>query len=62
MSNPRDWEDLASRLDGVYTVEDFETAAYRLVAEQVIYHSDRSSRAWCFRRACVVRGSSQIVA
>ena len=22
MSNPRDWEDLASRLDGVYTVED----------------------------------------
>lgn len=44
MSHPRDWEDLASRLDGVYTVEDFETAAYRLVAEQVIYHSDRSSR------------------
>lgn len=44
MSNVRDWEELASRLDGVYTVEDFETAAYRLVAEQVIYHSDRSSR------------------
>ena len=44
MSNRVDWEDLASRLDGVYTVEDFETAAYRLVAEQVIYHSDRSSR------------------
>lgn len=44
MSNQRNWEDLASRLDGVYTVEDFETAAYRLVAEQVIYHSDRSSR------------------
>ena len=44
MSNERDWEDLASRLDGIYTVEDFETAAYRLVAEQVIYHSDRSSR------------------
>jgi hypothetical protein len=44
MSNPRDWEDLASRLDGIYTVEDFEAAAYRLVAEQVIYHSDRSSR------------------
>jgi hypothetical protein len=44
MSNLRDWEDLASRLDGIYTVEDFETAAYRLVAEQVIYHSDRSSR------------------
>ncbi len=44
MSNSRDWEDLASRLDGIYTVEDFETAAYRLVAEQVIYHSDRSRR------------------
>lgn len=44
MSTPRDWEDLAGRLDGIYTVEDFETAAYRLVAEQVIYHSDRSSR------------------
>lgn len=44
MTNPRDWEDLSSRLDGIYTVEDFETAAYRLVAEQVIYHSDRSSR------------------
>lgn len=44
MSSPRDWEDLASRLDGIYTVDDFEVAAYRLVAEQVIYHSDRSSR------------------
>jgi hypothetical protein len=44
MSNPKDWEDLASRLDGIYTVEHFETAAYRLVAEQVIYHCDRSSR------------------
>lgn len=44
MSNPPDWEELAGRLDGIYTVEDFETAAYRLVAEQVIYHSDRSSR------------------
>ena len=38
------WEDLASRLDGIYTSEDFETAAYRLVAEQVIYHADRNSR------------------
>lgn len=44
MSTSQHWEDLASRLDGVYTVEEFETAAYRLVAEQVIYHSDRSSR------------------
>lgn len=38
------WDDLATRLDGVYTAEDFETAAYRLVAEQVIYHSDRNGR------------------
>ena len=44
MSNPRDWEDLASGLDGGLP-SDFETTAYRLVAEQVIYHSDRSSRA-----------------
>lgn len=43
MSNNH-WEDLSQRLDGVWTVEDFETAAYRLVAEQVIYHSDRNSR------------------
>ena len=43
MSNNQ-WEDLSQRLDGVWTVEDFETAAYRLVAEQVIYHSDRNSR------------------
>ncbi len=38
------WEDLASRLDGIYTSEDFEAAAYRLVAEQVIYHAERNSR------------------
>ena len=44
MSTQQNWEDLAGRLDGIYTVEDFETTAYRLVAEQVIYHSDRSSR------------------
>ncbi|MDP2857277.1 MAG: DUF4194 domain-containing protein [Bacillota bacterium] len=39
------WEDLASRLDAIYEPEDFEAAAYRLVSEQVIYHSDRASRA-----------------
>ena len=39
------WEDLASRLNGVYMADDFEAAAYRLVSEQVIYHSDRTSRA-----------------
>ena len=38
------WDDLATRLDGMYTPEDFETAAYRLIGEQVIYHADRSSR------------------
>lgn len=38
------WADLASRLDGIYEAEDFETAAYRLVSEQVLYHSDRNSR------------------
>lgn len=38
------WDDLATRLDGIYSIEDFEAAAYRLVAEQVIYHADRSSR------------------
>lgn len=38
------WDDLATRLDGMYTSEDFETAAYRLIGEQVIYHADRSSR------------------
>lgn len=38
------WDDLATRLDGIYTAEEFEAAAYRLVSEQVIYHADRSSR------------------
>jgi hypothetical protein len=38
------WESLASRTEGQYTPEDFESAAYRLVTEQVIYHSDLHSR------------------
>ena len=38
------WELVASRTDGQYTAEDFESAAYRLVTEQVIYHSDKHSR------------------
>lgn len=38
------WELIASRTDGQYTTEDFESAAYRLVSEQVIYHSDKHSR------------------
>lgn len=36
MTTAHDWSDVASRLDGIYSVEDFEAAAYRLVAEQVI--------------------------
>lgn len=38
------WDSVAARTDGVNTVEEFETAAYRLVAEQVIYYVDRHSR------------------
>jgi hypothetical protein len=40
----RQWEILAERSNGQYTPEDFEMAAYRLVAEQVLYHSDKHSR------------------
>src|SRR3546814_16019448 len=42
MNNPLDY--LCNGLDGSYSIEDFETAANRLVAEQGIYHADRSSR------------------
>lgn len=42
MSN--NWQELATNSDGYYQVEDFEAAAYKLVAEQVLYHADRSSR------------------
>lgn len=38
------WEELATRRAGIYTVEDFEAAAYRLVSEQVLYYSDRTSK------------------
>lgn len=38
------WDTLAARTDGQNTAEDFETAAYRLVSEQVLYHSDKHSR------------------
>lgn len=38
------WETLAARSNDHYTEEDFETAAYRLVAEQVLYYSDTFSR------------------
>lgn len=38
------WETLASRSNAQFTSDDFESAAYRLVVEQVLYHSDRHSR------------------
>ncbi len=38
------WETLASRSNREYTTDDFESAAYRLATEQVIYHADRQSR------------------
>lgn len=38
------WEAAASRTDGQHTAEEFEAAAYRLVSEQVLYHSDKHSR------------------
>ena len=38
------WESVATRSNGIYTTDEFELAAYRLMAEQVLYHSDRSSR------------------
>ena len=40
----RSWATLSQMSNGVYTVQDFERAAYRLVAEQVLYASDRLSR------------------
>lgn len=38
------WEFAASRTDGQNTAKEFEAAAYRLVTEQVLYHSDKQSR------------------
>lgn len=42
------WEALAARTDGLHIAEDFEIAAYRLVAEQALYYSDRSSRTYYY--------------
>lgn len=39
----RSWATL-SQASGLYAVQDFERAAYRLVTEQVLYRSDRHSR------------------
>lgn len=38
------WNTLAERCDGIFSPDDFETAAYRLMSEQTIYHSDKMSR------------------
>jgi hypothetical protein len=40
----RSWNTLSQMSNGVYTVHDFERAAYRLVTEQVLYASDRGAR------------------
>lgn len=40
----RSWATLSQASNGLYSVQDFERAAYRLVSEQVLYASDRSSR------------------
>jgi hypothetical protein len=40
----RSWNTLSQMSNGVYAVQDFERAAYRLVTEQVLYASDRGAR------------------
>lgn len=40
----RSWNTLSQQSNGVYAVQDFERAAYRLVVEQVLYASDRNTR------------------
>lgn len=38
------WDNLSAATDGLITPQDFESAAYRLVAEQCLYYSDQRSR------------------
>ena len=40
----RSWNTLSQMSNGTYTVQDFERTAYRLVTEQVLYASDRTTR------------------
>ncbi len=40
----RSWNTLSQMSNGVYAVQDFERAAYRLVTEQVLYASDQRTR------------------
>lgn len=41
------WENIAVKSDRQYTAEEFESAASRLLAEQVLYYADRQSRMAC---------------
>lgn len=41
------WQILSDRSGGLYVPEDYEQAAYRLITEQVLYYSDRTSRKDC---------------
>ena len=40
----RSWATLSQLSNGLYSEQDFERAAYRLVTEQVLYASDRNTR------------------
>lgn len=40
----RSWNTLSQQSGGLYAAQDFERAAYRLVVEQVLYATDRSTR------------------
>lgn len=40
----RSWNTLSQMSNGLYAVQDFERAAYRLVVEQVLYANDRTTR------------------
>ena len=40
----RSWNTLSQQSNGLYAVQDFERAAYRLAVEQVLYASDRNTR------------------
>jgi hypothetical protein len=40
----RSWNTLSQQSNGLYAVQDFERAAYRLVTEQVLYAADRTAR------------------
>jgi hypothetical protein len=42
------WDNAVASTKGMATHEDFETAAYRLVAEQVLYASDRGNKLSCW--------------